>query len=106
MADAVAPSRRYADGGTVAAGLVVVRAQINQREADLGPVGLAELGWRLPDDHLERRPHPPFEQMAAPRAAVGQAEHGMQMKLRLVRSECDVASQGQHLALLVDDKPA
>src|SRR5262245_14110361 len=93
-------------GAGIRVGLAAAGSQVDEREAHLGPVGLSELGWRLPDDHLERRPHPAVEQVTATRAAIGEPEHGMDVELWLVPSEREVTGQGQHLALLVDGNPA
>ena len=54
--------------------------EVDKRNTQFGVVGLAQLGGRLADDHLERRPHVAAQQVPAPGAAVGQAEDGVQVQ--------------------------
>jgi hypothetical protein len=42
-------------------------AQIDQRDPQIGVHHLAQLGWRLGRDDLQRREHPAFEQVATAR---------------------------------------
>lgn len=68
---------RKDDGG------LLRRAEIDQRQPDLWPVGLAQFRGRLPDDHLKGRPDVALQQVPAAGGAVREPEHGVQVRLRL-----------------------
>ena len=60
-------------------------AEVDERQSDVGPERLAQLRGRLPHHHFQGRPDMAFQQVPATGGAVGQAEHGVQVRLRLFR---------------------
>jgi monofunctional biosynthetic peptidoglycan transglycosylase len=67
---------------------------IDQSEAAVRIVALAEIGRRLHEDDLERRPHARGQEMAAARLPVGEADHDVRVDLgRVLLIERDVADE-------------
>ena len=67
---------------------------IDQSEAAVGIVALAEIGRRLHEGDLERRPHARGQEMAAARVPVGEADHDVRVDLgRVLLVERDVADE-------------
>ena len=60
-------------------------AKVDERQSDVGPQRLAQLRGRLPHHDLQGRPDMAFQQVPAAGGAVGQAEHGVQVRLRPLR---------------------
>src|SRR6266545_6733895 len=60
---------------------------------------------RLDDDHLERRSHVGFEQMAAQRCSIGFRHDGVGVQLRLPLVKGDIARERDDLYLLFDRDP-
>jgi monofunctional biosynthetic peptidoglycan transglycosylase len=80
--------------------------RIDQRQPAGGVVALAQEARRLHEDHLERRPHPPHEQMSAPRRAVGETDDHVRVHVRRLRGvQRDVAEQREDFDLLWHQDP-
>jgi len=75
--------------------------QIDQRQAGFFIVDAAEMSARFEDDHLKRRPDPPFQEMAAMSGAVGFANHHMRVKHWFAILFDDVASKGEDFDLFI-----
>ncbi len=60
---------------------------------------------RLHDEHLQRRPHVSFEQMAAQRCSIGCRHDGVGVQLRFFLVKGDIARERDDLDLLFDRYP-
>jgi hypothetical protein len=78
-------------GAKISSDMAALRRRIEEGQPGLRVDRAAELPRRVREDQLQRRPDVALDEMAAPRAPLGIADHDVGVELRLVAVERDVA---------------
>lgn len=80
-------------------------SKVDQRQSRFGIVALLEMRWRFDEQHFERRPNMPLEEVAAARASVGATHHDVRVHRWLSLVDHNVANERQDFHLLYDRDP-
>ena len=77
--------------------------KIDQCDPEVRPLLSSKRCGDFSEDGFERRPHDACQQVAAPRRAVGEPQHDVDMKAGFtVIADGDIPDRTEHFALLID----